>query len=114
MKKYLKKKIDNKRERKERGKMKTKYVLTACVFIILLLFPIIAGATTVEDNERDSMPLYMFRIFGFFPQVDNDTITYLAFPWFYWRTIPKDDFVGYIGVIIIKGYFNPSPYIENN
>jgi len=85
----------------------------ASVFICLLflaIIPIAAGteySVAIRENEDASVPI--FRIIGLFPHVSGNNITFMILP-FVWYTIQKDRFAGYVGQIIIYGFYYPSPY----
>jgi len=90
--------------------MKKKIVSVFICLLFLSIIPIATGSehsTTIRESENSSVPIC--RIFGLFPQVSGDNITYMILP-FVWYTIQKDRFTGHLGQIIIYGIYYPSPY----
>ena len=87
------------------------------IFICLLLMgiiPVAAGMNNYKDKieaEVSDGELMIMLVSGFFPKCNNCNITYFGIPQFQWMTIPKDKFEGYIGIFIIWGSYDSSPYL---
>lgn len=91
-----------------------------CMLLIIPVFSVTAMAkqspeildmpSCINEKEETSTPIAL--VFGLFPRVSDNNITYfsihLPFPGI---TIEKDKFSGHIGIIFISGIYNPNPYL---
>jgi len=83
-----------------------KFVAVGICIILLSLTPTVfaAGDTdvTILDHEVEF-------IMGLFPRQTEDMVSFFSLTPPGSRTIPVDDFDGYMGTIFIIGFYNPAP-----
>lgn len=91
-------------------KMKKLITISICLLMIPLIPSVVGIPCKIEKvGDGDLQCLKKFVVIGFFPQISSDNITYFGIPQFQWMIIPKDKFEGYIGIIFIYGFYDPSP-----
>lgn len=78
-------------------------IAVSTIVLMLVFMPANVANNDITKPDEDPEVLPIGLVFGFFPKVSEDTITYLSFPSFRWGTILKDEFQGYIGFFIIYG-----------
>ena len=79
--------------------------------VCLLFFSFIPSVHSITPHDGNDTPLMLMAVFGLFPRVYNDTVTFFALPVFHWVSLPLDNFKGYIGIFILYGCYDPNPYI---
>ena len=79
-----------------------------CVLIVTII-PNVTGICYDLDTDHLNADILMrIQVFGLFPSVSDDEITFLSLPAFRWLTIPKETFEGHIGIFLIFGSYTPS------
>jgi len=87
--------------------MKKKIISVFICLLLIGMIPVVAGMNNYDkiETETDSDIVMAISIFGLFPKITENNITFWALAWF---TIPKCKFIGHIGTVLIYGiYYDP-------
>ncbi len=96
--------------------MKKRIISIIVCLLFIGMIPIAMGINYDTDGAKKAeTPLSVIRIFGLFPQVSDNDITYVSllppFPLLSERTIRESHFDGHIGIVFIIGWYDTNPFL---